>query len=298
MRANLKIYFENNPLWKTLRGLEGNPRACVFTEPLWGIAFALYSPYLSVYMHTLGVTDLQIGIITTLGFIMQVFSALFGGLITDRIGRRLTTFIFDILSWTVPLVVFIFAQNFYWFLIGSAFNALYQVTNNSWTCLLVEDAKKDQLVYIFTWVQIAGLLSVFFAPLAVLVVSKYDIIVGVRLILIFATISMTMKFVLLFFFTDETRLGKKKRAEMKSISFNAQLKQYGPVLRRMVSNPAIRLIFILMVLNQVAMSFSGVYFGIYITENLGVSASFLSLFPMLRAILSFILIFTIMRIIV
>ena len=152
MKARLRYYFENNPLWQTLFSLKGNPKACTFTEPLWGIAFALYSPYLSVYMFQLGVTDFEIGIITTFGFVMQVFSALFGGLITDRIGRRLTTIIFDILSWTVPLLLFIFAQNFYFFLIGSFFNALYQVTNNSWTCLLVEDAEKDQLVNIFTWI--------------------------------------------------------------------------------------------------------------------------------------------------
>lgn len=293
MKARLRYYFENNPLWQTLFSLKGNPKACTFTEPLWGIAFALYSPYLSVYMFQLGVTDFEIGIITTFGFVMQVFSALFGGLITDRIGRRLTTIIFDILSWTVPLLLFIFAQNFYFFLIGSFFNALYQVTNNSWTCLLVEDAEKDQLVNIFTWIQIAGLLSVFFAPIAVFVVGSFGVVTGVRIILAFAILSMTSKFLLLYRFTTETALGERKKKQMAGVSFGEQLKQYKGVLSRMAGSEPIRLIFLLMVLNQVAMSFSGVYFGIYVTENLGLPASFLSLFPMIRAIMSFILIFTI-----
>jgi len=45
-----------HPLIHTLKNLRGNARACVYTEPLWGIPFNLYSPYISVYMIALGMT--------------------------------------------------------------------------------------------------------------------------------------------------------------------------------------------------------------------------------------------------
>lgn len=293
MKTWMKNYFTTSPLWLCLFNLQGNPKACTFTEPLWGIAFALYSPYLSVYMHALSVSDFQIGIISTMGLIIQVLAALFGGLITDRIGRRLTTLIFDLVSWTVPLIAFIFAQNFYFFLIGAFFNAFYQITNNSWTCLLVEDAEQDQLVHIFTWIQIAQLLSVLFAPIAVYVVGSFGIITGVRMILVFALVTMTAKFILLYRYTSETGLGERKRAQLKSVRLHEQLAQYKPVLLRMFRSKAIRMIFLLMLLNQIAMTFNSMYFGIYATENLGLPANFLSIFPMIRSIISFVLIFTV-----
>jgi hypothetical protein len=39
-----------NPLVGTLAHLKGNPRAAVWTEPMWGLSMALVLPYLSVFM--------------------------------------------------------------------------------------------------------------------------------------------------------------------------------------------------------------------------------------------------------
>ena len=82
-----------HPLMHTLIELRGNPRACVYTEPLWGLPYNLYIPYASLYMAQLGLTDLQIGLIATFSAFFQMFGALFGGLLTDKLGRRKTTFI-------------------------------------------------------------------------------------------------------------------------------------------------------------------------------------------------------------
>lgn len=60
---------KHHPMVDTLLNLEGNPRACVYTEPLWGIPFNLYAPYVSIYMYSLGVNDVQIGLITSIGMV-------------------------------------------------------------------------------------------------------------------------------------------------------------------------------------------------------------------------------------
>ena len=59
-----------HPLFQTLRELKGNPRATVFTEVLFGIPFNLFSPFFSVYMLAMGVTDQQIGAIASLGLVI------------------------------------------------------------------------------------------------------------------------------------------------------------------------------------------------------------------------------------
>ena len=66
----------------------------VLTEPLWGIPYSLYAPYFSVYMLALGLHDSQIGLVASINLGLQVFWSLMGGAITDKLGRKRTTFDF------------------------------------------------------------------------------------------------------------------------------------------------------------------------------------------------------------
>ncbi len=291
MFQNIVRRIQNHPLIFTLTHLRGNPRACTYTEPLWGIPHALYSPYMTVYMYALGLDDIAIGTVISIGLAFQVFSALLGGLITDRIGRRLTTFIFDILSWSVPVLIWAFSNSMWMFVAAAIGNGFWQITNNSWTCLLVEDAEQDQLVNIYTWITIAGLLSVFFAPIAGQLIRHYGLIPAMRAILIFTFVSMTAKFLLLFAFTTETRAGQRRRDELRHISLKTQLLQYRPVIRAMLRQKQVVFIFLLMVLVQISSTITLNFFALYVTEDLGIGEAFLSYFPLIRAGIMFLLIF-------
>ena len=80
-----------NPLLSTLLTLRGNGRACVYTEPMWGLSMALVLPYASVFMLALGLQDHQIGLLATISMLSQMVAGLLSGAITDKFGRRLTT---------------------------------------------------------------------------------------------------------------------------------------------------------------------------------------------------------------
>ncbi|MDR0708925.1 MAG: MFS transporter, partial [Spirochaetaceae bacterium] len=86
----------------TLVELRGNPRACVYTEPLWGLSMNLCLPYASVYMLALGLKDADVGFIASAGMLTQVIFGFLGGVITDKLGRRKTTAIFDFIAWSIP----------------------------------------------------------------------------------------------------------------------------------------------------------------------------------------------------
>jgi hypothetical protein len=60
MLKRLKYAVTDHPLLTSLVGLRGNPRACVYTEPLWGIPIALRSVFYPLYVRA-GVNDQQIG---------------------------------------------------------------------------------------------------------------------------------------------------------------------------------------------------------------------------------------------
>src|SRR5512134_3763412 len=100
-----------HPLLRSLGELKGNPRVTVLTEIMFGIPYNLFSPFFSVYMLALGVTDQQIGSIASLGLVVQIFSALLSGALVDKFGRRLTLFVCDLLSWSVPCLIWAVAQD-------------------------------------------------------------------------------------------------------------------------------------------------------------------------------------------
>ena len=58
-----------NPLLTSLLALRGNGRACVYTEPMWGLSMMLVLPYASVFMLALGVKDEQIGLLASIAIL-------------------------------------------------------------------------------------------------------------------------------------------------------------------------------------------------------------------------------------
>lgn len=174
-----------NPLIATLISLKGTPRACVYTEPLWGLSINLCLPYASVYMVALGISDLQIGFLATIGMLSQMVFGLLGGVITDKMGRRWTTAVFDFFAWSIPCLIWFAASlvdQHLAFLGASVVNGTWKVTQNSWDCLLVEDAPREQITRIYSLVMAAGQLSALFAPIVAVLVAQYSLVPAVRIL--------------------------------------------------------------------------------------------------------------------
>lgn len=280
-----------HPLIATLLRLRGNPRACVYTEPLWGIPFNLYAPYVSVYMLALGVTDSQIGLIASVSIAFQVVMALISGAITDKLGRRLTTTIFDFISWSVPCLLWAAAQNFTWFLVAGVINSLWRIPMNSWNLLLVEDAEEDHLVHIYVWVYISGLFVAFFAPLAGILVARFSLIPTMRGLYLFAFAMMTFKFLILYRYSTETRQGKVRLEESRSEPFFAVLKGYRNVLGQILRSPSTMYALGVMLVIGIATMINSNFWGVIVTQKLNFPASSLAIFSFVKSIFQLVLFF-------
>ncbi|MBF9014685.1 MULTISPECIES: MFS transporter [unclassified Oceanispirochaeta] len=270
-------------LFRTLFHLKGNPRACVYTEPLWGIPYSLYAPFVTVYMYAMGVFDAQIGLLLSIGMIFQVIAAIVGGIVTDKLGRRLTTIIFDTISWSIPALLWAFAQNFWWFFAAVIFNSAWQITNNSWNCLLVEDCDESLLVNVYTWVHIAGLIAVFFAPISAFFVEHYTMVKTVRVLYLITFVSMTLKFIILYRWTSETEMGIQRKRETASIPMKRMLLDYRHVLTQIMKTPHTLYLIAFLVFFNIGSLVTTNFFGLYITKNLDIPEHFLAVFPMIRA---------------
>lgn len=297
MSNRLTTALRRHPLLRSLLDMRGNVRSCVYTEPLWGIPYNLYLPFATVYMYGFGIGDEKIGLLLSIGMVFQVIASLLGGIATDKLGRRTTTIIFDLISWSIPCLIWAFAQNFWWFFVAVVFNSMWQITNNSWNCLLVEDCPPKALVNVYTWTTISGLLAVFFAPLSGLLVERFSVQPVMRVLYLISFVMMTAKFLILFFCCKETGQGKIRMEETRHESVWTMLAQYKDVFLSILRNPATMTIMAIMVLINITTMLTSSFFGLYITQNLGLPDGLLSLFPMARAIVMLVFMFTVQPII-
>jgi len=272
------------PIVQALKELEGNPRLCIITEPLWVIPYNLYTPFVSVYMAALFLSDRQIGLVASVFMLFRAIASFFGGAITDKLGRKLTTFIFDMLSWSVPCLLWAFSQNFWWFVVAASFNGLMQITDNSWTCLLVEDIKKGTMVKVYSLLHMIGQLAVIFAPLAVLLVNRLTIVPAMRILYFITFISMTVKFVILYIYCDETEVGKTRMRETQGMSLWKIMSGYGEIFRKIFSSQAMVLALLLTTIINIIAMITGSFFGLYVTGTLLIPKQFLAYFPILRSL--------------
>ncbi|MDR2932115.1 MAG: MFS transporter [Oscillospiraceae bacterium] len=283
---------KNHTLIRSLLDLRGNPRACVYTEPLWGIPHSLYIPFVSVYMSALMMTDRHIGIVASATMFSRAVFAMLSGAITDKLGRRKATIIFDLLSWSLPCLLWTFSQNFWWFMVAAAFNGMWQITENSWHCLLVEDADKKQMVNIYSWIHVANQLAVFFAPLSALIVGKMTIIPAMRVLYFFSFLSMTAKFVILYKYCTETEVGKVRLKETEGMSIPTILSGYGGIAKKVFASPEMVFSLALNTLFTITSMVMQNFFGLYTTQNLSIPQHYLAFFPIIRsAIVLFFLFF-------
>jgi MFS family permease len=269
---------QQNPLITTLKTLQGNTRAAVLTEPFWGIPYNLFIPYTSLYMLALGLRDAQIGTMTSLSLLIQPLFAILSGAITDKFGRRLTTLLSDLISWCTPALIWAVAQDIRYFILAAVFNAAWRISQNSWTCLLVEDAEEEQLVHIWTWIYIANMLAAFFTPLAGLLVKAINLVPAIRILYFFAFIMMTIKAILQYRYSTETQRGLTRLQETKGQTLLSLLNGYGSVLKQILRTPRTLVIISILFILTAAMEIHGTFWSILVTKNLNIPAEHIAIY--------------------
>jgi MFS family permease len=276
-----------------LKGLEGNARGCVYTEPIFGIPYNLYIPYASLFMIALGLSDKQIGLTVSIGWAFQIFFALLSGVITDKLGRRLTTLIFDLVSWTVPALISAIAQNYWYFLGAAVINSAWRVTHNSWTCLMVEDTDPGQLVDIYSWVYIAGLLVAFFAPLAGLLIKTFSLVPTMRGLYLFAAVMFTVKCITTYRLTRETEQGKVRMHATKHQSVLNVLSEYKGVFQEVIRTPQTLYTAGIMLVMSICLLINGTFWAIIVTEKLHIPTQNLAVFPFVKSVIMLVFFFVV-----
>lgn len=272
-----------HPLIHLIRSVRGNPRAVILTEFLFGIPYNLYMPYASVYMLQLGLTDGQIGMVVSVGLASQILGALLGGPVTDKLGRRKTTLIFDIFAWSLPALIWAVAQDFNYFIAAAVSTGCFRVAMTSWNCLLVEDADPAELIDIYTWVYIAALVTGLVAPISGWLVSVFSLVPAMRGLYFFAFMVLTTKILLLYRYSKETKQGLVRMAATRSQSLFSLFHGYGDVFRQMLRTPRTLFTLAIMLAMTLANTVSTTFWSILVTQKAQFPAEHVALFPFARS---------------
>jgi len=281
----------NNSLFSTLFHLKGNTRACVYTEPLWGLSMNLCMPYLSVYMLNLGLNDTRIGFIATICMLSQLVFSFLSGPITDKIGRRWATAVFDVLAWCIPALIWWRAENFWFFLAAAVINGTNGVTANSWTCLLIEDAEKTQITRIFSLTTAFGQLSAVFAPITAVLISQLTLVPAIRILFLNGFILMAVKVVVLFLASKETSIGKMRLEETKGKNIFQLSGGYGEILKMIIQSRGMVFSIVIAALGWIVGTINGTFWQIIVNRKLLVPEALLPFFNIFKSVLAIVFLF-------
>jgi MFS family permease len=258
-------------IWQPCRGLKGNTRISVLFEPLWSIPFALYSFYLGLYMKSRGITVEQLGCLISIGFIAGIVFSLVAGRITDALGRKRTTLVFDLLAWPMTMLIYLVSNHVWLFAAAQVMNSLSKITSVSWSLMLVEDAAPEQQVEAYNLINAIIVASGILTPLAGVLIKQYGIIGGEQILLGFATLSMTALVLGRNYFYRETQVGKQILTERRGQSHQYCGKDNNGFWRTIRTQPLLGPALLLGILFNIYIpigTYNSLYYGPYLTEVL------------------------------
>jgi MFS family permease len=258
---------------------------------MWGLSMNLCIPYASVYMLALGLRDAEVGFIATTYMLMQVIFAFLSGAITDKLGRRRTTAIFDFIGWSIPCLIWLRAENFWFFFVAALFNGAMKVPTNSWDCLLVEDAEKSQITRLYSLVIVCGQLSALFAPISSILVSRLTLVPAIRILYINAFVVMTAKILILYLCSRETKTGMVRMRETRGLSIFSLLGGYGGVLKIIGKSKGTVFSLVIAALVGAVGMVNNTFWQVIVSKKLLVPDPLLPVFPMLRSVIAMVFLF-------
>ncbi|WP_407538746.1 MFS transporter [Deinococcus radiomollis] len=211
-------------IWRRrMDGLPRNARNAILTEPLWGVFATPLLYYAPLYMSSVGLSTTQIGLLGSLFLALSfVFQALAGPL-TNRVGRKRTTLWGDLISWSVPMFVWAFAQNFGAFVVAAALNASNRIVAVSWSLLVIEDVEAPQRARVFGILNLIVTTCGLLTPLVGLAISRHGVTPTLRALYLAGGLGMTVMFFWRNAITAETVSGKLAREQHKELGFRQSL---------------------------------------------------------------------------
>ena len=139
------------------RGHNRSIKAILISEILFGTAIAWFALYRPVYMVALGLTKIQVGIVSSILLGTQVVAAMLGGLASSRLGNKRAMQLFDTFAWLTSIVLWLTARGFWSFVMAALFNGLYYGAIPNWSAIVAGNAPRERRPTVYGLIHLAFL---------------------------------------------------------------------------------------------------------------------------------------------
>ena len=259
--------------------LKGNARVCIAFHPLWGIPYTFYTYYISLYLKEIGLTDTALGKLMVAGTVASFLFSFVSAPVVDRMGRKRSTFVFDLLSSALPPLVYLFSKNFFFALLAVILFNSNKIMSIAYYLVMIEDSDEESRIVAFNLFNIITVAAGLLIPIAGIFVDKYGVVATERVFLIVSFLMMTAMILFRNMLLKETAIGEKLRAASagKGLGafFREAYKPYGDAMAFLRRNRAALLFVLINILFYVYMNLGSnysLYFVPYFTDRLGMDA--------------------------
>ncbi|NLK08815.1 MAG: MFS transporter [Firmicutes bacterium] len=264
-------------------GISRNVEILLGTEPLWAVPVTWMRTYASLFMAALGLSATQIGWMASITLVVQMLVAPFGGYTADHFGRKRSLITFDIISWIMPLFVWMFAQNIWYFAVAAALNGVGMIIGPSWNCLLVEDTNPTRRPAVFAGFQLIVLGAGILSPISGWIVNSKGVIMGTRIIYGLTGLSIGIMTLIRALTVTETSVGIAIAQERQGqgAGIKDALQNYRSALLYGFRHPALNKLLLLSMINFAYTTIWTAYSALYMThiKGLNLSPSLVAFWP-------------------
>jgi len=286
-RTSHVVEYLERKFLETISMLPRSKRAIILAEPLWTITFGLSTAYASLYQEKLGLSAVQIGLLSSVGLVSYAFWSLLGGPLADRLGRKRALFIFDFTAWSLAMLIWAVSRNFWFFLAAAIANGTVGAAEVSFSCLLVEDIRPEERLTVFSWLQVIDLMNGLVAPIAGVLVGLYGVVVASRSLYTFAFVIMTTMFVVRNRYMQETTVGLRRISEARGTSIFRSFRGIPSAIAVVLRDPVLRRLFYVSIVNRIRYGVLGVYLPLFLTKRVGLVPSRVAIYPSIMSLAMF-----------
>jgi len=284
LRVKVLPNFRNVKLWGR------NAKVLVATEILWGLPMSWFFFYQVIFMKSLGLSEILIGLIVSLPLIFQMFMPMLGGYLADKFGRKRVLMSFDSVGWIGAMILWYVASGPLALFIAMVFEGIVTTIYGVWETLLVEDTELAHRTSIYSYIQLIYIFAGLLTPVAGILVSLYGVDQGCRSLALIALIALIIVFSTRQIFLKESEIGKMlsfRNDQNTSVSKSS----YMETLRNIVKDKKLMIMFALTMIGSIQYPLTNTYKPLYLSDPiaLGLDAGIISIIPMASSIPSLII---------
>lgn len=262
-------------------------RTIIICDAVFGLFSGLTLFYLPIYQEQFGLTSLQIGEINSIGTIFGFAATLFAGPIANKFSRRKVLLICDFVFWSIPILLWAFADSYAWFLIAASFNAAGRVGMGAYQGMLHEDISDNIRPRVVSYASTASTVFSAATPFTALFFTRYTLHGTLKTIFIIWFFIQTVRNIYRYLFTAESETGKKINAHYESISLWRTVAEFFHAVPGILRDRNKAMFCILFAISQFLVGLNFIHV-LYLSSHILLTEGEYSLFPTITAITSLI----------